>query len=82
RCHRALALLRSARMLSSDEAMQQLSLVRLGLVLGVLGGIELARVNELFALVQPAHVQKLAESALESGDRDAARAALVRRALA
>ncbi|MCA9314690.1 MAG: ATP--guanido phosphotransferase [Planctomycetes bacterium] len=82
RCHRALALLRSARMLSSDEAMQQLSLVRLGLVLGVLGGIELARVNELFALVQPAHVQKLAESALESSDRDAARAALVRRALA
>jgi protein arginine kinase len=82
RCHRALAILRAARLLSTDEAMQQLSLVRLGLVLGVLGGVEATRVNELFVLVQPAHVQKLAEAALDPSDRDAARAALVRRTLA
>lgn len=82
RCHRALAVLGAARLLTTEEAMQQLSLVRLGLVLGVLGGVEASRVNELFVLVQPAHVQKLADATLEPGDRDAARAALVRRTLA
>lgn len=82
RCHRSLATLRSARLLTTEEAMQALSLVRLGLVLGVLGGLESSQVHELFVLCQPSHVQTSSGHAMESIERDAARATLVRRTLA
>jgi protein arginine kinase len=82
RCQRALATLRAARILSTDEAMQHVSAVRLGLVSGVLGGgIDLARVNALFVLTQPAHVQKIHGRAAEPAERDVLRAQLVRRTL-
>lgn len=82
RCHRALAILRAARVISTDEAMMHLSAVRLGLVMGVLRGLEMPKVNELFVLMQPAHVQKLRGQRLEPEARDVARADLVRRNLA
>ena len=81
RCHRALATLKAARLLTTEEAMQFLSLVRLGGVLDVFDDLSIQRVNELFVLVQPAHVQKQAGEALEPEERDAARARLVRAAL-
>ncbi len=80
--HRALALLKAARTISSEEAMQHLSQVRLGVVLGVLTGLELPRVNELFVLAQPAHLQKLEGRPLEAEDRDQRRAAFLRARLA
>ena len=79
--HRSLALLRAARMLTSDEAMQHLSGVRLGVVMGILTDVQLEQVNELFVLTQPAHLQKLEGHALEPEDRDARRADYVRGAL-
>ena len=78
RCHRALALLRSARVLSSDEAMTNLSTVRLGIVTGVLSGVDVKRVNELFVLIQPAHVQKMRGENIDPPARDAVRARFVR----
>ena len=81
RCHRALATLRSARVLSTDEGMQHLSAVRLGLVTGVLGGLDLKRINELFVLTQPAHIQKLAGRIFDPAGRDEARARFVRDSL-
>jgi protein arginine kinase len=81
RVHRALATLRAARMLSSEEAMQYLSAVRLGIVLGILAGVDLARVNELFVLTQPAHLQKFEGRALSTDERDARRASFVRAVL-
>ena len=81
KCHRALAILRSARTLTSEEAMQFLSAVRLGSVLDILPEITLPQVNELFVLTQPAHLQKLEGSALEPEDRDIRRAAFVRNCL-
>lgn len=80
--HRALALLRAARTISSEEAMQHLSHVRLGVVLGVLAGLDLPRVNELFVLSQPAHLQKLEGRPLEPEERDQRRAAFLRARLA
>lgn len=80
--HRALALLRAARTISSEEAMQHLSHVRLGVVLGVLPGLELPRVNELFVLSQPAHLQKLEGRPLEPEERDQRRASFLRARLA
>ena len=78
RCHRALALLRSARILSSDEAMANLSTVRLGIVTGVLSGVDVERVNELFVLIQPAHIQKMRGENIDPPARDAVRARYVR----
>jgi protein arginine kinase len=80
--HRALALLRAARTITSEEAMQHLSAVRLGVVLGVLSGLDLARVNELFVLAQPAHLQKLEGRPLDADERDVRRAAFLRARLA
>jgi protein arginine kinase len=81
-CHRGLAMLRAARILSTEEAMQSLSAVRLGIVTGLLGGVSLERINELFVLTQPAHVQKLGGRQLAPPERDAARADFVREHLA
>lgn len=80
--HRSLATLRAARMLTSDEAMQFLSGVRLGVVLGIVDDLGLKDVNELFVLTQPAHLQKVEGRVLEPEERDALRAQYVRRALA
>ena len=80
--HRALAVLRAARTIGSDEAMELLSAVRLGVVLELLSSPDLATVNESFVLVQPAHVQKLSGHALSEEERDAARATLLRERLA
>lgn len=80
--HRALAVLKAARTISSEEAMQHLSQVRLGVVLGVLSGLDLPRVNELFVLSQPAHLQKLEGRPLEAEERDQRRAAFLRARLA
>jgi protein arginine kinase len=85
--HRSLATLRVARTLSSEEAMQFLSWVRLGIVMQILsaqdlGGLGLGALNKLFVLTQPAHLQKMEGRALDAEDRDVRRAAFVRRQLA
>ena len=41
-------------------------------------GLNIADVNELFVLTQPAHLQALKGRALEAPERDVARANLVR----
>lgn len=80
---RALGTLKSARLISSQEATGQLSLVMLGLELGFLGEAGLQqKINNLFLQIQPAHLQKTAGKVLDSTERDAARAALIRDHLA
>ena len=81
--HRALALLQAARSVSTDEAMENLSSVRLGVVVGMLTKWKLPQVHELFVLVQPYHLRRLAGRALDTpADRDVARANLLRERLA
>lgn len=81
RCHRALATLRAARLLTSDEAMANLSAVRLGVVLGVLQGVDVSRINEMFVLIKPGHLQKLEGRAIDAEERDIRRANFVRACL-
>ena len=58
RVHRALGLLRSARLLDTKEAMKLLSRVRLGACMGLLESeVSADTVNQLFLQVQPAHVR-------------------------
>lgn len=75
---RALGLLRSARLISSSEAMQYLSHVRMGLHIGRLTAIELQTLNELFLQIQPAHLQKLYGERLTGEQRSIERAAFIR----
>lgn len=78
RVWRAYGMLKYAQMLPSDEAMMLLSLVRVGVHVGLLKDLTLRTVNELFIFIQPAHLQKLTGRALEPMERDIRRAELVR----
>jgi len=75
---RAVGLLKSARVISSSEAMQYLSHVRMGLHVGRLTSIDLQTLNELFLQVQPAHLQKLHGERLTGEQRSIERAAFIR----
>lgn len=79
--HRSLGLLSSARLLPFEEAQHHLSRLRLGVALGWKLPADLALVNELTLTTQPAHLDLLAQKVLPPLDRDALRAALVRRRL-
>ena len=81
RMKRALETLHGATMMTSEETMELLSLVRLGLALGQLRGLSVPLLNELFIQTQPAHLQKLAGESLDSERRNIARAVHLRRKL-
>ncbi|MHC4849934.1 MAG: protein arginine kinase [Planctomycetota bacterium] len=78
---RALGVLQSARRISSEETMDHLSSVRLGVNLGLINEMNIGTVNELFILTQPAHLQRLNNRDLDTGERDAARAGFIRKHL-
>lgn len=79
---RALGTLKSARTISSAESTQLLSLVQLGMCMGLIdSGLTRQDMNLLFLLIQPAHLQKMAGKALNSAERDTRRAELIRQQL-
>jgi protein arginine kinase len=80
-CQRALGTLRHARLMTTEESMQLLSLVRLGVLTQALPGIEARTVNELVLLTQPAHLQKHVGRELGQDERRTARAAMLRQRL-
>ncbi|TWT40290.1 Protein arginine kinase [Phycisphaerae bacterium RAS1] len=75
---RAIGLLRHARLMSSNEAMQCLSHLRMGLHVGRVKDINLQTLNELFLQTQPAHLQKLQGERLNGEQRSIARATFIR----
>jgi protein arginine kinase len=78
RVSRAFGTLCSATMMTSEETMDLLSSVRLGVNLNLLDDITIRTVNELFIHTQPAHLQKLMGSLLDGEERNAARARYLR----
>ncbi|MCW5766425.1 MAG: protein arginine kinase [Phycisphaeraceae bacterium] len=78
---RALGVLRSARLLAPDEALTMLSLVRLGVLAGLITDVPEQEVSQLFVLVQPAHLQRLLGRELDQQKRREARADLLRQRL-
>ena len=76
--NRALGVLRFARMISSEETLNLLSHLRLGVNLERLKEIDLRTINELFLLTQPAHLQKLHGKKLDGDARKQARAEYIR----
>jgi protein arginine kinase len=75
---RAHGTLFSATMMTSEETMELLSFVRLGINLHLVDDITIPTVNELFIHTQPAHLQKLMGTSLDGEERNAARARYLR----
>ncbi len=73
--------LKSAHIINTKETLGLLSMVRLGVDMGILAEIDRRAVNELFILTQPAHLQKIEGRILSSAQRDVKRANLIRRRL-
>ncbi len=79
---RAYGMLQTARTINSEETMDLLSAVRLGVNLKIIRDVGISTVNELFILTQPAHLQKLERSELNGPERDITRATYIRNRLA
>lgn len=75
---RSYGILRYAQTMTSQEAINLLSNVRLGVDLGILQGVESTVLNELMVLMRPAYLQKLAGKELSPMERDLRRALLIR----
>ncbi len=78
RVHRSFGILRSAYIISSKETIELLSMLRLGCELGMIGDLNRSVLNELFILIQPAHLQKLENKKLSPEERDVKRAEIIR----
>src|SRR5437879_6470185 len=78
---RAYGILANAHSISSKETMNLLSLMRLGMDLGLFPGGDRSLTDELFILTQPAHLQKQHSEKLSAEERDLLRADMVRERL-
>ncbi len=78
RIARAIGTMGSATMITSDETMELLSAVRLGISLHLLDDVPATTVNQLFMHIQSAHLQKLMGTPLDGEERNAARAKYLR----
>ncbi|UCF79795.1 MAG: protein arginine kinase [Candidatus Eiseniibacteriota bacterium] len=74
---RAYATLQSCRILTSKELISLASAVRFGISLGWDGLCDIATINELLILTQPAHIQKLFDKELSAAERNEIRAKMV-----
>lgn len=81
RVFRAFGILENAHIISSNETIELLSMVRLGLDVGLLKNMDKQLVNDLFILTQPAHLQKISGRKLTPTERDSKRASLIREKL-
>ncbi len=79
--NRSSGILKSAHIITSQETIELLSMVRLGCDLDMVKDIDRQTVNELFIIIQPAHLQKTENKKLSSEERDVKRAELIRRKL-
>lgn len=81
RIARAVGLLKYARVMTAEEALRLLSDVRLGLDLGVAGGINKRVLNELLVLTRPAFLNKQTGRDMAPQEQDTGRAAIIRKLL-
>ncbi len=81
RIFRSYGTLKSARIITSDETIKLLSSIRLGVDLGLIKDINMARISEVLLFTQPAHLQKINNKELSPYERDIKRADLLRQKL-
>lgn len=75
---RSYGILKNAHIISSQETVELLSMVRLGVDLKIIKEVDQKDINKLFIMIQPAHLQKLEGKKLSASDRDRKRANLIR----
>src|SRR5580704_12737982 len=75
---RAFGILQNGHVLSSNEAMNLLSLIRLGVDLGVFPDAKRSVTDRLFIEAQPGHLQYAQKGEFEAGQRDLLRAERLR----
>jgi len=78
---RAYGILTHAHLLSTKEALDLLSDLRLGVDMGIVSAVDRKTVDELLMLTQPGHLQKMEGRILKPKDRDRIRAKRVREGL-
>ena len=78
---RSLGILSNARLISTEESIKLLSDVRLGVITGLISGMELDELNKMIMMVQPAYMQKLSGGQLSPDERDQKRAEFIRKKL-
>ncbi len=81
RIWRSFATLKNAHIITSKEAVDLFSKVRLGVDIGILKGLDIQTINRIFILIQPAHLQKIEGKLLSAQERDIKRAELIRKEL-
>lgn len=81
RIWRSYGLLKHARILTTQEALERLSDLRLGIETGFFEDLDLHQVDELLFRIQPAFLQETAGRELAPDERDAYRASWVREKL-
>jgi protein arginine kinase len=78
---RSLAILKYAKILSTDEVLNLLSAVRLGIGTGVITDISIDTVNEIMLISRPGNLQMHYGEILEEHERDIKRAEYIRKRL-
>jgi len=78
RVAKALGILSKARMLALEEALRELSYIRLAAFAGLVDKEQAATVNSLLVLTKPAHIRLSADATLSDVEVDVRRAELVR----
>ncbi len=79
--YRSFGILKNAYIISSQETIELLSMVRLGIDLGIIKEMDRLVINELFIMIQPAHLQKIEGKRLSASARDTKRASVIREKL-
>ncbi len=75
---RSYGILKSARLVSSKEAMSLISATRLGAGLGIITDVNIPVLNEILIMIQPMHLQRLYEKEMNPDERDMVRADYIR----
>jgi len=78
---RSYGLLKHAHIMSSQETIELLSMIRLGIDMGILKDVSHKAINQMFLMIQPAHLQKIEGKKLNAFERDTKRASLIRQKL-
>lgn len=78
---RAYGIMANAAIISSGEALDLLSAIRLGIDLGLLPDMKRRDIDQLFVQIHPAHLQKQDGTSLSPEERDIKRAQFIRRFL-
>ncbi|MBN1405370.1 MAG: protein arginine kinase [Candidatus Omnitrophica bacterium] len=81
RIFRAYATLKNAHVINSEETLELLSLLRLGVETDIIKDVKISSLNEIFIIIQPAHLQKMRNKKFSSQERDIERAKLIRNVL-